>query len=123
MSFRTPSLAAAALICATLAVPVPALAAAPLTPAQEFKLHCGMVFAAIAAAQEEKDPRGNAYPPMEDRGKEYFVRAVNGAMQSTGMTMDEMKNLLMPQAQELAQKDALEKAAPLCLKSLEESGL
>jgi hypothetical protein len=123
MSFKTMSLAAAGLMCATLALPSPALAAAPLTPAQQFKLHCGMVFATIAAVQEQKDPRGKAYPPMAERGREYFMRAVNGVMQSTGMTQDEVKALLWAQAQELARQGELEKAAPLCLKSLEDSGL
>lgn len=123
MSFRTTPLAAAALICATLATPFPALAADPLTPAQEFKLHCGMVFAVIAAQQEQGDPRGKAYPPMKERGREYFLRAVNGVMQSTGMNQDEVKSLLTVQAKEFGQPEALEKAAPLCIKSLEDSGL
>ena len=67
MSFRTTPLAAAALICATLATPFPALAADPLTPAQEFKLHCGMVFAVIAAQQEQGDPRAIMANPRSER--------------------------------------------------------
>ena len=122
MNFRTTSLATV-LLCATLAAPSAAVAAGSLTPAQQFKLRCATAFAFVAAAQERNDPRGASYPPMEERGREYFLRAVHGAMESAGMTEEETRAALTAEAKALAEPEALGKTMPLCLKSLEASGL
>lgn len=119
---KTTPFAAAALF-AVLAVPSAAHAADPLTPAQQFKLRCSTAFAFVAAAQANKDPRAAAYPAMEQRGREYFFRAVHGIMESAGLSEAEVKAALEAEAGALKETGALEEAMPLCLKSLEASGL
>ena len=115
-----PLLLSAALLAAPAA---PALAAADLAPAEHFKLRCAAAFAQVAAAQARGDARAVAYPPLGERGREYFLRATNGAMTAKGLTHEELTAILQAEAADLERQGALDAAMPLCLKSLEASGL
>lgn len=108
-------------LAALLAVPAPA--AEPLDPGQRFTLHCAAAFARVAAGQAQGDPALAAYPPLAERGREYFVRAGAEAMDAAGLTREELQTHLQAEMAALAEPGALEQVMPLCLKSLEESGL
>ena len=120
---KTTSFALGLLLAVSFAVPGMAAAAAALSPAQHFKLRCAAAFAQVAAAQARGDAAVATYPPLADRGREYFLRATAGAMQSAGVTQEELTVILRAEAAALAEKGALDEAMPLCLKSLEASGL
>ncbi|MDD3799794.1 MAG: hypothetical protein PHE36_11530 [Novosphingobium sp.] len=118
----TPFLLAAVLVCAG-AAPGTALASAPLTPAQQFKLRCAAAFSLTAAGQARGDPAMAAYPSLAERGREYFVRASAEAMDGAGLTREELAAHLQAEAAALGETDELARAMPLCLASLEASGL
>lgn len=125
MIHRTTSLAF--LLCAAAALSLPGMAQADptpaLLPAQQFKLHCAVAFAQVAAAQARGDARAMAYPPLAQRGREYFVRASAGATNGTGLTQDRLKALLEAEATTMSRDGTLYDSMPLCMKSLEASGL
>lgn len=119
------------LLIAAAALSVPGLAhadpAPALPPAQQFKLHCAVAFAQLTAAQARGDARAAAYPPLAQRGREYFVRAsagaTNGTGNGTGLTQDQLKAMLEAEAAAMIRDDTLYESMPLCMKSLEASGL
>jgi hypothetical protein len=121
---RTTPFASLLLSTVLLAAPAaPALAATELAPATHFKLRCAAAFAQVVAAQARGDASVAAYPPLGERGREYFLRATNGAMAASALTHEELAAILKAEAADLARKGVLDAAMPLCLKSLEASGL
>ncbi|OCC22874.1 hypothetical protein MB02_13940 [Croceicoccus estronivorus] len=124
MNFRTtPFVPAVLLGTALLACSVAAGASEPLTPAQQFKLRCAAAFAQVAAGQARGDAALADYPPLAERGREYFVRASAQVMNAAGMTREELQSALQEQAAALAEPGRLDAMMPACLASLEASGL
>ncbi len=121
MSPKITRLAAAALVA--MALPAAAGAADALNPAQHFKLRCAAAFARLADAQAHGDARVRQYPELGERGREYFVRAAAEVMEDTGWSREQVKAALTAEASDLSQKGALDAALPLCLKSLDASGV
>ena len=99
--------------------------AAPVEPPrldleQKAALRCATAFAIVAALQA----RGGAidFPPLEVRGKEFFVRATARIMDDTGATREQLQELVQQEADSLTPQ-VLDDAMPACLLMLEASGV
>lgn len=125
---RIPTIAAAALsfLAAPLAAQtaLPAEGAAPqvkLSLQQSAAVRCSAAFALGAGLQ--KAGKGKDWPPLAERGREFFVRASAQLMDETGMTRDAVGDLVQRTASDLAEGDTLSKTMPACLSMLDSSGL
>ena len=103
------------------------LAAAPaaepvLTPPQAAALRCGIVFALGAKMQADKVPLAAGWPPLDTRGKEYFVRVTAKLMDDTGASREVLAAMAMRQVAALSDPRATAAAMPGCLPLLEASG-
>jgi hypothetical protein len=63
----------------------PALAARPLTGEEQMGLTCASAFALVAAGQARGDAGMAQYPPLAQRGREYFVRLAAQLMDDAGL--------------------------------------
>jgi hypothetical protein len=115
------------------ALPTPALAQqpAPMTLEQTMLLRCSAAFALVAGEQGRGVARALAYPPLAERGKEFFVRAGAQVMQQRQSTYEEVEAAMWAEVERL-QTDAAKAADPTrflddvmqpCLAALEASGL
>ena len=94
-------------------------------------LRCSAAFAIVAAEQGRGLASALAYPPLKDRGKEYFVRSAAQLMDELQLTRDQVQALLQAEVSRLQdQSRTAEKPAALvdsimqpCLLSLGASGL
>lgn len=119
-------LALAALTTASLAIPAMAQqSAAPqevqLNPQQQEAVRCSAAFAIVAGLQSAGG--GKQWPPLAQRGKEYFVRVSAQLMDETGLTQEQVGALMKAEAQKLVQDPDFEKVVPPCLTMLNASGL
>ena len=116
---------------ALLAVPAAAQAPLALTPAQTMLLRCSAAFAIVAGDQARGDPTASAYPPLRERGREYFVRASAQLMDELGLTREQLAARMNAEAaaQQRAKASATDPRAYTdgvmqpCLAGLEASGL
>jgi len=115
------------LMLAVLAALVPLAAAAQDAPQlsleQKTLVRCSAAFALAANLQESGDKSLGEIPEIRARGQEYFVRAMASLMDQTGLGRDAISALLKAEVGALAEGDALAKAMPACLASLQTSGL
>ena len=119
-------LASAAASLALAAQPAPPATDAPqLSLEQATGLRCGVAFALVAQGQQAGDPAALAYPAMNPRGKEFFVRFMAALMEDPRFSRDLVTSLAMRETQELARggPDALSAVMPACLQLLDLSGL
>ena len=116
--------AAASLALAAQSAP-PAADAPQLSLEQATGLRCGVAFALVAQGQQAGDPAALAYPAMDPRGKEFFVRFMAALMEDPRFSRDLVTSLAMRETQELARggPDALSAVMPACLQLLDLSGL
>ncbi len=85
---------AAALASAALAAQTPAPAPLPrLTLAHQTALRCSTAFAVVAADQAKGLPYAAAYPPLGQRGREFFVRTTAKLIDDTGATRAQVTEL------------------------------
>lgn len=108
------------------AAPATAEAALPtLTLEQRSSLRCGVAFGLIAKGQAEGDPRAAAYPAMEPRGREFFVRTMAGLMDDHDLTREQANKLAFDTTMTLVNEglEAREAMMPNCLLLLEASGV
>lgn len=126
MTFRAFILSLAA--CIAMAPPA-AVAQQPSPPSsslsleQQTLLRCSAAFAIGARRQAEGDPQALGWPPLAERGSEYFVRASAKVMDEAGLTREAIIQALSGEARALGEAGALERVMPACLLSLESSGL
>ena len=115
------------LMLAALAALMPLAAAAQEAPQlsleQQTLVRCSAAFALAANLQESGDRSLGEIPELRARGQEYFVRAMASLMDQTGLGREAIAALLKAEVGALAEGDALAKAMPPCLVSLETSGL
>ena len=116
--------AAASLALAAQSAP-PAADAPQLSLEQTTGLRCGVAFALVAQGQQAGDPAALAYPAMDPRGKEFFVRFMAALMEDPRFSRDLVTSLAMRETQELARggPEALSAVMPACLQLLDLSGL
>ena len=97
--------------------------ASKLTLQDKTLMRCSAAFAMVAGQQEDDAPSAKTYPPLDERGREYFVRAIAEIMDDTGVDHAGIIELLRAQMLELAKPGKLDEAMPPCLLSLESTGL
>ena len=98
-------------------------AAAPMSLEQQAALRCSAAFALVSAGQERGNEAALAYPPLGERGKEFFVRSMAQVMDDTGMTREQVSRLVAQSAQELRDGNGIKDAMPACLLLLDASGV
>jgi hypothetical protein len=113
---------------AALAVFAPAAhaqqpAAPELTIQQKTALRCSTAFALVAEGQARGDPAMADYPPLGERGREFFVRSSAQLMDETGMGREQVAGLLAAEVESLRDPEALEGVMSPCLLLLDASGL
>ena len=114
------------LALAALALTAPAAAqdAAPLKPLsleQRTAVRCSAAFAIVAVLQQRGEHR--EWPPLAERGREFFVRVSTQIMDETGRSREEVADALTAQARELSDPATLSAAMPPCLLLLDAAGL
>lgn len=125
------TLLASALLLAQSAAPqapdAPATSpeALDLSAEQSASLRCGVAFGIVAGGQEAGDERALAFPPMEPRGKEFFVRTLARLMDEKNLTREQVFALAMGQMAELGDGgiESVTEMMPACLMMLDASGL
>ena len=86
-------------------------------------LRCSAAFALVAYRQGTGDAEAGRYPPLKERGSEFFVRASARVMDEAGLDRAAVTTALQGEAQALLQGDTLAAVMPACLSALEATGL
>ena len=119
------------LCAALLAVPAAAQEQPAFTLEHRMLLRCSAAFAIVAGDQQRGVASALAYPPLAERGREYFVRASVRLMDDLKLTREQVEASLRAEVAGL-QKSAGEVAEPSayldsvmqpCLSALEASKL
>ena len=118
------------LAAAVLAVPAAAQEPPRFTLEHRLLLRCSATFAIVAAEQQRDGAAARLYPPMGERGREYFVRASVQLMDDLKLTREQVEASLRSEVRGLqkASSEAADPAAYLdglmkpCLSALEASG-
>jgi hypothetical protein len=121
------------LAAGALAVTAPLVAAdgPELTPEQATQLRCAAAFGLIASEQARGIESALEYPPLGERGKEYFVQVSAALMDAHSLSRDGVSALVNAQVEEI-QKEAMmsddpaahmQKTMTSCFVLLEASGL
>lgn len=101
--------------------------AAPAAPAlsQENRalVRCAAAFALVAEGQAKGNAAAKNWPPIEARGREFFVRALAQLMDATGLDRGGISQLVGAEAQALWDRGEVDKVMPSCLVMLEASGV
>lgn len=114
------------LACLSVAV-VTAPAAAQVAPRPQLTLEhrmllrCSAAFALIAYRQENGDAEVRQYPPLKERGSEFFVRASARVMDEAGLDRTAVSQALEAEARTLLQGGTLTAVMPVCLTALDAS--
>lgn len=115
------SILAAALFAAPAAAQVPA--APQLSLEHRMLVRCSAAFALVAHRQGTGDAAALQYPPLKERGSEFFVRASARVMDEAGLDRAAIGEALKAEAQALAGGGALSAVMPVCLTALDAAGL
>jgi hypothetical protein len=112
MSTMNRILLVPALLFSALPAAAQTPAASPkLTLAQETSLRCSAAFGLIAYDQKRGAPGADAFPPLAERGREFFVRTTARLMDETGSNRETVQELLRVRVAEL-QQGAMASANP-----------
>ena len=84
---------------------------------------CAAAFAIVADGQARGKKDALAYPALDQRGREFFVRSSARVMDDTGMDRAAVAAALQAEAKDLWDKDAIGQIMPSCLLLLEASGV
>jgi hypothetical protein len=105
-----------------LAAPAAAqVSAPPLSLEHRMLLRCSAAFALIAYRQDTGDASAQQYPPLKQRGSEFFVRASARVMDEAKLDRVGIGEALKVEAQALLQGSTLTAIMPVCLSALEAS--
>ena len=113
-----------------LAAPATAQEPPRFTLEHRMLLRCSAVFA-IVAGEQERGTAARAYPPLGERGREYFARTGARLMDDLKLSREQVAASLLAEveAQQKASREAADPAAYIdsvmqpCLSALEASGL
>ena len=103
----------------------PPAEAPALSLEQQTSLRCAVAFASLASAQDMELEWATQYPPIETRGKEFFVRSLAKIMEDERFTRDVVSRLVEQETQrqiEGGPKPA-EDMMSACLALLDASGI
>jgi hypothetical protein len=94
------------LFLAALAAAVPAAAqdVPPMTLEQQMLVRCSATFAIVASEQERGVAAARAYPPLNERGKEFFVRAGARLMDELHLSREALAALMKGEVERLQAK-------------------
>jgi len=110
------------LAAAILAAPAGAQVAPPqLSLEHRMLLRCSAAFALIAYRQDTGDASAQQYPPLKERGSEFFVRASARVMDEAKLDRNAVSEALRLEAGTLLQGGTLAAIMPVCLSALEAS--
>jgi hypothetical protein len=106
-----------------LGVPASAQVAPPpqLSLEHRMLLRCSAAFALVAYRQDTGDASAQQYPPLKQRGSEFFVRASAQVMDEAKLDRTAIGEALKAEAQTLLQGGTLAAIMPVCLSALEAS--
>ena len=109
------------LATALLAVPAAAQEPPAYTLEHRMLLRCSAAFALIAYRQDSGDASAQEYPPLKQRGSEFFVRASARVMDEAKLDRAAIGEALKAEAQALLQGGTLAAIMPVCLSALDTS--
>ncbi len=90
---------------------------------QRMLLRCSAAFAMVAFGQGNGNQEALQYPPMAERGKEFFVLASARVMDEAQLDIAAIEAELSREAQDIWDNGDLPRVMPACLQLLEQSGL
>lgn len=109
------------LALALLAAPLAAIAQTPppqLSLDHRMLVRCSAAFAIVANGQSNGNETALRYPAMEERGREFFVRASAQVMDEAGLDREQIAAALSAEAQDIRDNGTLEEVMPVCLSLL-----
>ncbi len=86
-------------------------------------VRCSAAFALVAHGQANGNEDAKKWPELSERGREFFVRALAGLMDDTGLNRDGVSQLVSIEAQRLWNAGEVNAVMPACLLMLETSGV
>jgi len=86
-------------------------------------VRCSAAFALVAHRQALGEQWALAYPPLEQRGREFFVRASARVIDEAGIDRAQLAAALTTEAQGLGGAQAIGGVMPACLDALASAGL
>lgn len=119
----------ASVLIAAQPAPQSAPPVAPIAPVPELSqdsrtaLRCSAAFALVSFNQAAGDPAAARWPDVDERGREFFVRALARLMDETGIDREGAAELARREAQHLLEAQEVDKVMPSCLAMLDASGL
>lgn len=114
----------AALLTSGVAAQEPAPAEPPrLSLEQRMLLRCAASFALVANRQQAGEQWALAYPPLDERGRAFFVRSGARVMDEAALDTAALDRILAGEAQDIVANDQIPALMPICLDLLEQSGL
>lgn len=90
LAFMTRTLAAM-LTAALVAVPLSAARAQPTVADLDTSVNCAVVFGVIASEQQRGAPGADRFPPLAERGKEFFVQVGARLIDEQRLTRDQAR--------------------------------
>ena len=96
---------------------------AQLSQEHRAMLRCSAAFALVSFGQANQNEAAMAWPAIDPRGREFFVRSLAKIMDATGLSRDQVAELTQAEAQRLIDNDTLEDVMPGCLLMLDASGV
>lgn len=96
---------------------------AQLSLEQRMLVRCSAAFALVAHGQENGNAQALQFPPMAERGREFFVRNSARVMDETGLDVEQIESVLEIEAQSLWDEGQIAAIMPVCLQLLDQSGL
>ncbi|MEL7729193.1 hypothetical protein AAG612_06630 [Citromicrobium bathyomarinum] len=97
--------------------------AMPLPADQQGALRCSAAFALIAERQRQGEEAALAYPPLGERGREFFVQSGAWLMDEAGLDRQAIELRIRKQANAILAEGSLDEIMPPCLLMLEASGI
>lgn len=123
----------AVLMLAPLLAPAAALAAAPpaaqvaqpapLSLEHRMLVRCSAAFALVSHRQALGEEWALAYPALNQRGREFFVRASAQVIDEARMDRTQVAGVLAAEAQSLGEVERIREIMPACLAALDATGL
>ncbi len=106
---------------ALLAAPAMATAQAPvpqLSLDHRMLVRCSAAFAIVSNGQDNGNAEALQYPPLAERGREFFVRASARVMDEAGLDRTQIEAALSAEAQEMWDNGTIAEVMPACLSLL-----
>jgi hypothetical protein len=95
----------------------------PLSQESRALLRCSAAFALVSQRQSIGEEAARKWPPLETRGREFFVRSLAQLMDETGLDREGIAWLAGFEAKALRDSGETDKVMPSCLVMLEASGV